>query len=117
MGLGPPPMISRLNPARGRVVTTPKYFCTRFWAKKYIIWVKSVLSRRSRNIASKFEHLLLQYSLILRRFGHHSMVLLRRLSCCSKVLYQGVLVTTVRSYISVLITTVWFYIKAFKKSL
>src|SRR6266566_794449 len=93
--VGPPPMISRPNPARGRAATAPKYFCTRFWAKRYIIWVKSVLSRWSRNIASKFEHLSLQYSLILRRFGHHSTVLLRHLSHYSTVLYQGVLVTIV----------------------
>src|SRR6266702_7350637 len=55
--LAPPTMTSRANPAQGRAVTAPEYFCMRFWAKRYIIWVKSVLSKWSRNIASKFEHL------------------------------------------------------------
>ena len=35
--LGPPLLITRPNPTRGRVATAPKYFRTRFWAKRYII--------------------------------------------------------------------------------
>jgi len=41
--LGLPLLITRPNPARGRAATASEYFRTRFWAKRYIIWVRSVL--------------------------------------------------------------------------